>query len=243
MKIFLYGEHSENITDLIKSFTLPDGNPAFEIVTSNPDIMISYGGDGTMLSCEREYPGVPKLAIRDSKFCIKCSKHDDKTLLQALLDNKLKLKEFKKIQTNIEEKNLFALNDFVIRNEQAIHAIRFNVFIDNTQQGNLLIGDGIVVSTAFGSTGYFKSITGKSFDNGLAVAFNNLTEKRDPVYLNEDSIAEFKLVRGNAILTYDNNPETFQIPEDKTFNFQVSDQTAKFYEMETLRCTNCQIQR
>lgn len=236
MKIFLYGKDSKNIEGLVKDL-------GFELVENNPDTIISYGGDGTFLSCEREYPGIPKLPVRDSRYCNKCSNHDDKTLLQALKDNKIELKEFKKLHTNIEGKDLFALNDFVVRNEQTIHAVRFNFFVDETQKGNLLIGDGVVISTPFGSTGYFKSITGNSFDKGFAVAFNNLTEKQEPVYLEENNTAKFKLVRGKAILTCDNNPETFHIPEEMMLNFKISDLVAKVYEMETLRCTNCQIQR
>lgn len=236
MKVLLLGQHSRNIEDLVRSFRL-------EITDANPDVIISYGGDGTFLSSEREYPGIPKLPIRDSAFCKKCDHHGDETLLKALTEDSLELKEYTKLSTEIEGKTLLAMNDFVVSNEQTIHAIRFNSFVNETQQNGLLIGDGIVIATPFGSTGYFKSITDQSFTDGFAIAFNNLTEKKDPVYLNGNDIAGFKLTRGKAILTVDNNPEVFHIPEDLPVNFKISDQVAKVYMLETLRCNICQVQR
>lgn len=236
MRVLLTGINSKKIADLVISLGV-------EIVTSNPEVVISYGGDGTLLTSEREYPGIPKLPIRDSQFCKKCPIHTDKVLLQALKENKLEFKEFKKLHTKIEGRDLFALNEFVIRNEQTIHAIRFFCFVNGVQQNGLLIGDGLVASTPFGSTGYFKSITNKSFNQGFALAFNNLTEKKDPIYLNENDAVSVKLTRGKAILTVDNNPEVFHISEDLPLNFKLSDQVAKIYELESLRCHNCQVKR
>lgn len=236
MKVLLMGANTKDIANLAKSF-------GFELVTREPDVIISYGGDGTLLASEREYPGILKLPIRDSRFCNKCPAHTDKVLLQTLAENKLQVREFKKLHTRIEGLNLLALNDFMIRNKQAIHAIRFKIRVDKIQQGGLLIGDGVVITTPFGSTGYFKSITNNSFKQGFAVAFNNLTEKRGPIYLNENNVVEFELIRGQAGLTLDNNPKIFHIAENTTLNFKLSDQAARVYELESLRCTNCQVQR
>lgn len=229
MKALLVGKDSKNIEELVKSL-------GCEIVSSNPDVVISYGGDGTLLTSEREYPEMPKLPIRNSQFCNKCPEHEDKKVLEDLLDGKLILKEYKKLHTNLEGKDFYALNDFVIRNKHSIHAIRFKI------NNNFFIGDGIVVSTPFGSTGYFKSITNESFDKGFALAFNNTTKKTNPIYLSEEDNVKFELVRGNAILTFDNNLQTFNISERKTLIFDLSDKVAKIY-ISSLRCPNCQIIR
>lgn len=246
MRVLLYGTNSKNIEELVKKL-------GFEVANSNPDVVISYGGDGTLLSGEREFPGIPKLPIRNSQFCHKCSKHKDEILLQNLLEGKLKLKEYKKLHTKtVERKELFALNDFIIRNEHPSHAIRFKILYPSfIVDEDPYIGDGIVVSTPFGSTGYFKSITGEDFKYGFGVAFNNTTEKEGPIYLDQDKIdrqdgftyLDFELVRGKAILTYDNSPEIYHIPEGEGLAFELSIQVAKIYEDTSLRCPNCQVQR
>lgn len=236
MKVLLFGKNSKNIEGLVK-------DSGFEIVRSNPDVIVSFGGDGTLLSSERQYPGIPKLPIRNSQFCNKCANHQDRRILEDLSNEKLKLKEYKKLHTTFDGKSIYALNDFVIRNEQAIHAIRFQV------NGKFFIGDGIIISTPFGSSGYFKSITGESFDEGLpagrqgfGLAFNNTTEKENPVYLNEDDSINFQLVRGKANLSFDNNPDIFNISEGTQVTFDLSDKVARIYT-SSLRCSNCQIIR
>lgn len=245
MKLFLHGKNAKNIEPLVQSL-------GFEIVSLNPDTIISYGGDGTLLSSERKYPGIPKLPVRDSLICRKCANHDETYVLKQLLADKLELKEYRKLHTNIKNGDLFALNDFVIRNEEQIHSIRFKIFLgDMLPPGELLIGDGIVVSTTFGSTGYFKNITGESFTEGFAVALNNTGGKNKVIYLDQDKDDKrdgwdklgFQLVRGKAALTFDNSEDIFHLPEETKLSFELSDQVARIYEADSLRCPNCKIMR
>lgn len=244
MKILLHGKNSKNIEELIKSLEMLEGKQGFEIVTVNPDVVISYGGDGTLLTSERLYPGIPKLPLRDSLICKKCPIHSEEDLLKQLLLGGLKLVEYKKIKTTILYKDFYALNDFVIRNAFPIHTIRFKT-LQNGIPGNLLLGDGIVISTAFGSTGYFKSITGESFErtSDWGIAYNNTTEKTFPFYPEDDDEVGFKLVRGKATLSFDNNPEIFNIDEGSELIFNLSDKVAKIYEPESLRCPDCVVTR
>ncbi|MBI2334782.1 NAD(+)/NADH kinase [Candidatus Daviesbacteria bacterium] len=229
MKVLLFGKNSQDIKELVE-------NSGLQVTEQNPDVVISYGGDGTLLSAERTYPNIPKLPIRNSQFCNKCPDHQDKKVLQDLLAGKLNLNEYQKLHTSLDGKDLYALNDFVVRNQHPIHAIRFNV------NGQFFIGDGIVISTPFGSTAYFKSITGGSFDEGFGLAFNNTTEKQNPVYFNEDDRVNFQLVRGQANLSFDNNPDIFNIAESTAVSFDLSDKKAKIYE-SSLRCPNCKVIR
>ncbi len=233
MKVAVTGKNSKDIVQLVKDL-------GFEMVSSNSDLVISYGGDGTLLSSERTYPGIPKLPIRDSLFCNKCSDHSDKEILEKLLSGKLNLKVYKKLETEIFYKTFYALNDFVVRNQQPTHTIRFKT----SQTGDkLLIGDGVVISTTFGQTGYFKSITDQTFDTGFALAFNNTTEKAAPVILKDSDQLSFKLVRGKATLSMDNSADIFIIDEGSELIFKMSDQVAKIYEDTSLRCPKCQVNR
>lgn len=230
MTVLLKGKNAKNIEGLVKSLGL-------KIVTADPDIIISYGGDGTLLSAERNYPKIPKLPLRNSQFCHKCANHEDEVVLKKLSEGKLKLKEYEKLETTVLYKKFYALNDFVIRNFSPAHAIRFMV------NDKFLIGDGIVICAPFGSSGYFKSITGQTFEDGFGVAFNNTTEKVNPLFLKDTDSVTFQLTRGKATLSFDNSPDIFTIDEESELIFKLSDQVAKIYEDTSLRCPNCQIIR
>lgn len=231
MKLLLFGKNTEKLESLVKSLGL-------EIVKSSPDLIISFGGDGTLLSCERQYPQIPKLPIRNSQFCKKCPKHKDEVILKKLILGELNIKEYKKLETEVIYKKFYALNDFVVRNSDTTHTIRFKI-----NDSKLLIGDGVVISSPFGSTGYFKSITQKDFNKGFGVAFNNITEKTPPLFLKDDDSVRFNLIRGKATLSFDNSPDIFIIDEGSELIFKLSDQVAKIYEADSLRCPNCQVIR
>ena len=62
-----------------------------------------------------------------------------------------------------------------------------------------------MIATPFGSTAYYKSITGKSFRSGVGVAFNNPVEPVKPRVLEEDSVLTFELLRGHAYMSRDDD--------------------------------------
>jgi len=245
MRILITGKNAKKIEPLVKKF-------GFKTVTAEPDVIISFGGDGTLLSSERKYPGVPKLPIRDNLICNKCPNHKPETLLKNLMENKLKLQKYTKLQTSIVGQTIHALNDFVIRNTSPIHTIRFWVTITSNHptfdakpanNNKLLIGDGIIVATSFGSTGYFQSITRQTFSSGFGLAFNNTTEQKSPEFFDKKDTVIFKLIRGSATLSFDNNSQIIPIAEGLEISFKNSDQKAKIYEAKSLRCPNCKIIR
>ncbi|MBI2017550.1 hypothetical protein HYS92_00720 [Candidatus Daviesbacteria bacterium] len=230
MRVLLIGKNAKNIEKLIKDL-------GFEIVTLNPDLIITYGGDGTLLSAESQFPLIPKLPIRDSDICKKCVDHQDEDVLKKLIKGELKIKEYKKLETEILFKKFYALNDFVVRNFSPTHAIRFKV------NGRFSIGDGIVISTPFGSTAYFRSVTGQTFEKGFSMAFNNTTEQIDPLFLKDGDTLTFQLTRGKATLSFDNSLDIFNIDEGSQLLFKLSDHVAKIYEDTSLRCPNCEVIR
>lgn len=237
MKLLLYGKNALTL----KEFILQLG---FEVVEENPDVVISYGGDGTLLTSERLYPGIPKLPIRDSKVCKKCSNHTNEILLESLFNNKIELKEVSKLETEFEGNKLFALNDIVLRNAAAFHAIRFKIYInDFVISDKIIIGDGIVASTPFGSTGYYQSITRSTFDLNFKMAFNNTVISMKPIEFSEIDQVKIEIVRGPAQLTCDNNPEVIELVEGNVFIIHSSTQKAKIYSAESLRCNNCEVKR
>ncbi len=244
MKIQLYGKNSEDIKKVATDL-------GFELVSNNPEVIISYGGDGTLLASENKYPKTPKLPIRDSKVCRKCSDHQTEHLLKMLLNNQIHLTTQPKLETifipkksSSQQGKLIALNDIVIRNKSAYHAIRFFVSKNGKHVTDyLLIGDGIVASTPFGSTGYYQSITKSTFEKNFRIVFNNTVTHIPPLEFNNQDIITIDIVRGPGEMTSDNNPETIELLEGDQAEIKVSDEIANIFSPETLRCTKCHINR
>lgn len=237
MKIQLYGKNARDIKESAQKM-------GFEIVEEDPDVILSYGGDGTLLAAERQYPNIPKLPIRDSKVCKKCAEHETDHLLKLLINHQIESTTQPKLETNFDGNTLIALNDIVIRNRSAYHAIRFNILKNNQKiNDNLIIGDGIVASTPFGSTGYYQSITKTTFKENFRIVFNNTVTTIPPLeFISGDEII-LDLVRGPGEMTADNNPETIELVEGNHVVIKVSSQTAKIFSPQTLRCNNCEIRR
>lgn len=235
MKVLLFGKRSDRIKPLVKAM-------GFSIVEKNPEAVITYGGDGTLLSAESLFPSVPKLPIRDNSICIKCQKHQDEVVLKKLQEGKLQLMQTNKLEAHLKGKNLLATNDFTTRNSLQMHSIRYKVFKNNKQIDNLIIGDGVVLATSFGSSGYFKSITKKSFSKGFGLAFNNTTAVLEPLYFDNKDAIKVVIVRGPATLTYDNNSDIYELVGKSEIIFKPSREKLLIYD-SSLNCQNCKLKR
>jgi len=198
--------------------------------SKNPDIVITLGGDGTFLVAERDFPGVPKLLVRDSKICNKCDWDGLEPVLERLAISKYEVQEFNKLEARANGKVLLAANDIVIRNTYPTHAIRFIVKVDGKEVDDELIGDGIVVSTAFGADGYFYSITKERFQKGIGIAFNNVTRKRKPLMV-EGGTIEIKITRGHGMLAADNNPKMVEVKEGDEIVINLSKEKARVVKL------------
>ncbi|MBW3015763.1 NAD(+)/NADH kinase [Candidatus Woesearchaeota archaeon] len=183
-------------SSLVKRF-LPKGF----VISEKPELVIAFGGDGTLLFAERKFPNTPKLFIYHSSKCKNCSGHNLTKVFKLLKDKKIQISRQMKLEAKLHGRRYTALNDFNIHYVPPT-ALRFSTKIGNTNHKEI-IGDGLVVSTPFGSTAYFNSITRKSFKHGIGVAFNNPTEKIKHKVLNENSKVEVKIIRGPAVLAMD----------------------------------------
>ncbi len=206
MKIIVTGlKKAELIKDLKKNY------PGFEIVQKNPEIIICYGGDGTLLRAERVYPGIPKVVIKNSQICKNCIDLPKKQILKKLLTNKFTIKEYNKVEARVGQKTITALNDVVVMHKHYNKAIRFEVYIDDKLYEQEILGDGIIVATPFGSTAYYQSVTRSNFSDGLGLAFNNAISLIQHLVLKEDAKIKVHLTRGPAVLVDDNNQKYIEL--------------------------------
>lgn len=196
-KVILFGRNLKSIKPLV-------GKAGFKIVRSDPDFIISYGGDGTLMQSEHEFPGIPKIILKGSLICKKASCFTNEDVLQKIKKGNFKIKNYFKLEAIAGNKKILAVNDIVLHNKNARHAIRYRVWINGKEMGREVIGDGAVIATPFGSTAYYRSITDSFFELGIGLAFNNSTEQFDHMVLKEDSEIKLKIVRGPAVIYGDN---------------------------------------
>lgn len=217
-KIAVFGKTPESEAELKKEIR----KHGFAYDYLHPDIVISYGGDGTFLWAERAYPSIPKALFRYSTICKKCHNLPIHHALILLKERRYKIENHPKIRAG----NLIATNDVVIRNKEPTHAVRFTLAINGKQMNKEFIGDGIVIATPFGSTGYFYSITRKTFTKGLGIAFNNTTEEQKPLFIPANSTITLSLKRGTAVIAADNNPKLTELKPNKRVTIRTSKQKA-----------------
>jgi NAD+ kinase len=203
MKINIVGKNADKINNLKKRLLKMN----VEYCEENPDIVIACGGDGTFLIAERRFPGIPKILLKDSNTCKQCCDFDIEKIIEKFNKKEYKLFEIKKLKAvyeNYETRELIGINDIVIRNTLPTEAIRFKLKINEKELGEF-IGDGIVVSTPYGSKAYFSSITRKEIENGIGIAFNNTTKHHDFLIADHNDKIEIEIIRGPGVLVADNN--------------------------------------
>jgi len=207
MNIILFGRNLEVIRPTIKKL-------GFKLVKSKPDFVMSYGGDGTLMQSEHEFPGIPKIILKGSLICKKASHFSNEEVLEKIKTKKFKIKKYFKLGAEANHKKLLAVTDIVVHNKNPRHAIRYKVWINGKEIGKEVIGDGVVIATPFGSTAYYRSITDSFFEIGMGLAFNNSTEQFDHMVLDEMSRIKIKITRGPAVVYADNQENHIDLPVD-----------------------------
>jgi NAD kinase len=200
------------------------------LVKNNPEVIVAFGGEGTFLYSEMVYPGIPKLLVYHSSKCKKCDKHDYNKLIHALAHKKFKTVNFVKIEGLVNGKKLIGLNEINVHYKPPC-ALRFEVDINNKLVVRECVGDGLVISTPYGSSGYFYSVTRKTFNKGLGVAFNNTVKLIKEKIIPENSVIKVKIVRGPGVMCADCNKKTIPLKTGDIIKIQKHDSRAKILQL------------
>ncbi|MCX7047174.1 MAG: hypothetical protein NTX50_17010 [Candidatus Sumerlaeota bacterium] len=204
-----------------------------------PDVIISHGGDGALLGAERDYPGVPKLALRLDSECVKCDQHATEHILAQLAAGRLKRTEIVKLRADTRYGRRTGINDIVIRNTNMLSAVRYKVWIGGELYSEELVGDGLIATTPFGSSAYYRTITHGTIRTGIGLAFNNSTEPVDHIVLSENENVRILITRGPAAMGADNDPRLIDLTEGDEVIIQRDHQFATVLAVETLLCNHC----
>jgi NAD+ kinase len=201
LRVALCGRNLEDIAGVLRRFPV-------HIVERQPDMVIAYGGDGALLGAERAFPGVTKCPIRDRRSTPKCPRHGEAKIIRLLLDGRLDESWLCRLEAaGPDGRRVTGINDVLVNKENISSAVRFRVWLNGQLYKSQVVGDGLVVATPFGSTGYYRSITRSLFRVGIGLAFNNSTEQLDHLVVDDGTAVEVEILRGPAVLLADNAPE------------------------------------
>lgn len=217
----------------------------FDVATEydQETLIVTLGGDGTVLYAARNYPDPTILPVRAGDSEGNRAAFDADGLVGELErleggDGTLETTTFSTLtayQGGDELGGGFrALNEISLHHSSPVLAATFDARIhDNgrTRQFRKLIGDGMLVATPFGSTGYYRAITGGTFTDGFGVAFNNVHKPRDvPSYavLSEAAVVEVELGKtrrsSGAVLTRDDD-EPYELAAGECVEIRAADRT------------------
>lgn len=164
---------SKNQADELEKKLILEG---FVLVDDNPDLAIAIGGDGSFLRMIKNcnfnediyYLGINTGTLGFAQD-IYPSEVDD--LLKVLKEDKYKTEFIGVEEIEIETKNalsrFYSLNEILVRNKD-LNTIKLNIFIDDILLENF-VGDGVLISTSFGSTAYNLSFGGSIVYSDLHV--------------------------------------------------------------------------
>ena len=171
-EIFLH-KNLAHIPNLYKKDTdyLFDGD---DLINSNVDLLISFGGDGTLLDTVTmiKDSNIPILGINAGRlgFLANITQEDIVSAVRVLKDKKYRLDQ----RTLVEVDNYnelsgvqcnFALNEITVHKKDSSSMLSIQTYVDN-EFLNTYWSDGLIVSTPTGSTAYSLSCGGPIISPG-----------------------------------------------------------------------------
>ncbi|HFB99765.1 MAG TPA: NAD(+)/NADH kinase, partial [Phaeodactylibacter sp.] len=178
----------------------------------NPEIILVLGGDGTMLSAQRQYykRNIPFLGIGfgDINFLLHRQIKQPAQLAMVLRKRNWKrlltggLRAY--IDTDIGRQNGIAFNDVYIKSANPAGMVRLQVNT-NEYQNKMVRGDGLIIASPQGSTAYNRTAGGTilPIGSGLWAVTGICTSEKFNTAVSQQQI-DIDILRGPAIAVTDN---------------------------------------
>lgn len=134
-----------------------------EDIAKLSDILIVFGGDGTMLSVARRVVknDIALLGVNKGKlgFLTECEDNDSEKVIDRLLAGDFFVEERTMLKVNIGQDSYLALNEVSVSRLMSKRTIDVSIEIDGGLC-DIVSGDGVIISTPTGSTAYAMSCGG-----------------------------------------------------------------------------------
>ena len=140
------------------------------------DLVISLGGDGTVLSVARKVHELGRLILPVNLgtfgYITEISKDEWREELENLMDGKSVISRRLMLRVAIERKgrrifSSYALNEAAISSSGTSKVVKLELFLDKTRAG-IFKADGLIVATPTGSTGYSLAAGGPILSSELS---------------------------------------------------------------------------
>lgn len=180
----------------------------YENIPTDTDCIMVLGGDGTLIRAVRKTrkTNIPLIGVNLGTMGYLCELELDnvyQAIDQLMQDNctiekRLMIKGYRKNS----DKGRTALNDIVIHRTGVMALLRLNVYVN----GEFLVtydGDGVIVSTPTGSTGYNLSAGGPIIEPGANILaltpINAHSLNSKGIILKDDDIIEIEMVARRGV--------------------------------------------
>ncbi|MFQ5825072.1 MAG: NAD(+)/NADH kinase [bacterium] len=195
---------------LAHHLNLPEGSfprSMAEAFCEQCQMVISFGGDGTILSTARVVgrAGIPILGVKmgGMGFLAELAPDEIYPSLEDILKGSYQIVERMVLEAHLDgqqpSSNYYALNDFVLDKGSVSRVIRVKTYIDD-EYLNTYIGDGLIISTPTGSTAYSLAAGGPillpSMDAIIINPISPHTLGARPVVIPGDKVVRVKVEAG-----------------------------------------------
>jgi len=211
--------------------------------TAGIDAVVVLGGDGLMMRSANMYPDVPLLGINFGKvgFLALVEQQDWRPAIQKLVDGEFAIETSSTLEANLlrEGQTLsqgWAINDVVIRGGNRM--LDVEVYIDG-HFVNTYPGDGMIVSTARGSTAYCMAAGGPILTAGVRgyaiVPISCHSPIRTPMVVSEAVVVELVLTNNHEGSLILDGRTTIEIQQDDVVRIERGVHT---FQLVTFGTTN-----
>ncbi len=135
-------------------------------VGNDYDVVLVFGGDGTFYRAAKFFIGLPIVAVNFGAKGFLCTFNPwapvrlYRRIISAL--NRGSFVEFEPLKLSYKNREYLIIGDVVVIHEDFGKSVTLNIKIDDTEL--LVTGDGLIVATSAGSTGYALSTGGPLVD-------------------------------------------------------------------------------
>ena len=217
-----------------------------EYEAKHQNIKIAYGGDGTVLAYVKKFP---KAAIFPFRNYGLCEKHQDR--LQKFLDGSENQKDLKQtlcpyLEVDVNGQVDRGIAEIVVKSYDISTALRFDLFINDKLYMKNVIADGMIVSTKYGSTGYFKSLSRCIFNcEGLGIAF--IAPSQGISNLVIDRTSKIKMIfKRDGVISFSADKTVypqFYVKENEAVKIEEFGGNASIFGLEDFHCQACRTKR